>query len=191
MVIKKINKGYILIIIGVLLVSYQYLSEREKITKEKNKIEYTLQNEVGHIQKEIDDPYDMILEIPKISLKKGIYPKEDPRNNINQNVTIHLSSNYPDSENSNLILMAHSGIGEKAFFQELSQLDQDSLIKIYYHKKLYTYQIDHYYEISKTGTAKIVRDSSKKTVTLITCSQKDKTKQLIYIGYLLDETTLS
>lgn len=184
---KKINKGYLFLIIGMILVSYQYLSKREEIVTEQNKIQYTLQSEVGYLKKEVEDLYDMILEIPIINLKKGIYQKEDQRNNINQNVTIHKHSDYPDQEASNVILMAHSGIGEKAFFQDLSKLNQDSLIKIYYHKKLYTYQIDHNYEVSKTGKVEIIRDVSKKTVTLITCSQKDKSKQLVYIGYLLDE----
>ena len=48
-------------------------------------------------------------------------------------------------------------------------------------------KINEYYDIEKNGTASIKRDINKKTITLITCSQKDKTKQLIYIGYLIDE----
>lgn len=185
---KKINKGYLLIIIGVILISHQYLSERKEFVTEQNKIQYTLQSEVGYLKKDIEDIYDIILEIPVINLKKGIYKKEDKRNNINQNITIHENSDYPNQEASNVILIAHSGIGEKAFFQDLPKLNQDSLVKIYYHKKLYTYQINHYYEVPKIGKIEINRDLSKKTVTLITCSQKDKSKQLVYIGYLLDET---
>ena len=101
---------------------------------------------------------------------------------------MHESSTYPSNDISNLILMAHSGIGEKAYFNDLIKLNTDSLIKIYYHNIKYTYKIAFNYDIEKDGTALIKRDKSKKTLTLITCSQKDKSKQLIYIGYLIDET---
>ncbi len=184
---KKVNKGYIFIIIGVTLVSYQYLAKSQQYIVEQNKIKYTIQNGTDYLKKEIKDSYDMVLEIPIINLKKGIYQKDDERNNINQNVTIHQNSDYPDQEGSNVILMAHSGNGEKAYFNDLDQLNKDSLIKVYYHGKLYTYIINDYYQVEKTGTIELKHNQQKKTVTLITCSQKDKTKQLIYIGNLLDE----
>ena len=129
----------------------------------------------------------MILSIPQIKLKKGIYLKEDKRNNIEENIEIHKESDYPNVDNSNIILMAHSGTGANAFFKDLEKLNQDSLIELYYEKAKYVYKIDNYYDIDKIGIATIKRDINKKTITLITCSQKDKTKQLVYIGYLIDE----
>lgn len=184
---KIINIGYLLLIIGTILTSAKNITERKEIITEKNKIEYTIQQQIGYLQKEVQDTYDIVLSIPQIKLKKGIYKKFDKRNNIEENIEIHELSDYPNQENTNIILMAHSGTGKKAFFKDLEKLNQDSLIEIYYEKTKYVYKIDNYYFIDKTGFAPIKRDTAKKTITLITCSQKDKTKQLVYIGYLIDE----
>ncbi len=184
---KRIKVGYFLIIVGLVWTSYKQVIAREEIIVENHKIAYTLQDQAGYLKKEVDI-YDVILEIPQIHLKKGIYKKEDKRNHIDKNVTIHEASNYPNQEKSNIILMAHSGTGENAYFQDLYQLNENSLIKIYYQNIKYTYKISHYYEIDKNGFANIQRDQHQKTITLITCSQKNKSKQLVYIGYLIDET---
>lgn len=184
---KIINIGYLLLIIGTILTSTKYINERKELIKEENKIEYTLQKQTGYLVKKDIDTYDMILSIPQINLKKGIYQKEDKRNNIEENVQIHEVSDYPNKENSNIILMAHSGTGKKAFFKDIEKLNQDSLVEVYYEKIKYVYKIDNYYSINKTGLASVKRDNTKKTITLITCSQNDKTKQIIYIGYLIDE----
>ena len=184
---KKIRFGYLLLIIGIILTANNYISERKEIFIEKNKIDYTLEKEVGYYKKNIEDTYDAILHIPQINLKKGIYEKDSKHNNIEENVTIHNTSDYPNNEDSNLILIAHSGTGKKAFFKDIDKLNEDSLIEFYYQRKKYIYKIDNYYMIEKNGSAKIKRDTTKKTITLITCNEKDKTKQLIYIGYLIDE----
>lgn len=184
---KIINLGYLLLTVGIVWTSYKYVTERKEIITEKNKVEYTLQEQTGYLVKEIKDTYDMILSIPQIELKKGIYKKEDKRNNIEENIQIHALSDYPNKENSNVILLAHSGSGKKAYFKDLEQLNQDSLIELYFNQTKYIYKINNYYDIKKNGTAEIIRDSTKKTITLITCSQKDKSKQVVYIGYLIDE----
>lgn len=184
---KIINIGYLVLAIGTVLTSTKYMIQRREIIIEKNKIEYTIQGQTGYLKKEVEDTYDAILSIPQIDLKKGIYPKNDKRNNIEENVQIHELSDYPNVENSNVILMAHSGTGRKAFFKDLDKLNQDSLIEFYYQKIKYVYKIYNYYSIEKNGTAPIKRNPTKKNITLITCNQKDKTKQLVYIGYLIDE----
>lgn len=184
---KIVNFGYLLLIIGSVLLCQQYIYERQKIVIEKNKIAYSLQKETGYLEKNDIETYDAVLSIPSINLKKGIYDKNDSRNNISKNVTIHNESDYPNINNSNLILMAHSGSGSNAFFNDLDKLNNDSLIEFYYKKTKYVYKISNYYMIDKNGLASIKRDTSQKTVTLITCSKKDKAKQLIYIGYLIDE----
>lgn len=183
----KISKGLIITTCGIILFTYPRIVNHKKISVEKNKIISTLEIEAGYNYKNESDIYDGIIEIPQINLIKGFYTIEDKRNNVDKNITVHHSSTYPNTENSNLILMAHSGVGEKAYFNDLIKLDKDSLIKIYYKGKKYIYKIDNYYEIDKTGNAIIQKNKNKKSITLITCSQKDKSKQLIYIGYIIDE----
>lgn len=187
---KIINFGYLLLIIGVVLLCGGYIYERQKMIIEENKITYSLQKETGYLEKDNVETYDAVLSIPCINLKKGIYGKDDSRNNISQNVTIHNGSDYPNKNNSNLILMAHSGSGNNAFFNDLDKLNNDSLIEFYYKKTKYVYKIDDYYMIDKNGFASIKRDATKKAITLITCSKKNKTRQLVYIGYLIDEIKL-
>jgi len=184
---KIIKIGYLLLIIGTILTIKNIILERKETVVESNKLEYSLEKEVGYYRKEIEDTYDGILSIPQISLKKGIYEIDDKRNNIEENVTIHKLSNYPNQDNSNLILMAHSGTGKKAFFNDINKLNNNSLIEFYYQRVKYVYKISNYYTIEKNGYAKIERDNTKKTITLITCNKEDKTKQLVYIGYLIDE----
>ena len=61
------------------------------------------------------------------------------------------------------------------------------VIEFYYNHSKYIYKIDNYYMVDKTGKVNIIRDKNKDAITLITCSQTDKTKQLVYIGYLIDK----
>jgi len=171
--------GIVLLSIALSLNIYTKINTRNSIISESNKIEATLKKEVNY--RYVDNYYDAILSIPKINLKKGIYSKEDKRNNIEENIMIHKDSN-PD----NIILIAHSGSGEKAIFKDLKYLDTDSLVEFYYQHTKYVYKIDNIYCIAKTGKA-IIKKENKKTITLITCDSKDKTKQVVYIGYLIDE----
>ena len=79
---KVTRLGYIFLIIGTFLAISQYVLDRKEVVMEKNKIFYTLQKQKKKKKKQVEDTYDMILSIPQINLKKGIYWKEDKRNNI-------------------------------------------------------------------------------------------------------------
>ena len=184
---KKIRLilGYLLIVIGISINIYNLYKEKDKRIIEKNKIAYTLEKEVSY--RKIDNTYDAVLSIPKIDLKKGVYSINDKRNNIEENIMIHKDSIYPDSNNSNVILIAHSGTGPKAIFKELNKLDKDSLIEFYYKHTKYVYKINDIYSVNKNGSIGLRNDINKKTITLITCNSLDKSKQDVYIGYLIDE----
>ena len=45
----------------------------------------------------------------------------------------------------------------------------------------YIYKVVNNYKILKNSKAKIYRDKSKNSLTLITCDKSDKTKQIVYI----------
>lgn len=175
---------YLLVIVSI-FICINLVIKRNNLYIEETKINNTLVKETTNNSN--GDSYDYLLVIPQINLKKGIYSKDNIHNDINENVTIHSESDYPDSINSNLILMAHAGTGSKAFFKDIYKLNNDSLVEFYYKGVKYVYKIDSFYEVDKTGNITFKRDSNRKTITLITCSQSDKTKQLIYIGYLIDE----
>ena len=182
---KKII-GYVLIITGIFIFSYKMINKRIVIEKEKNKISYSLNKEINYRYLDMDNLYDMVLVIPSINLKKGIYKKDNKKNDISINVAINKDSDYPDKDNSSVILMAHSGSGSNAYFNNLTKLNNDSLIELYYNHKKYIYKFDYSYCVLKTGKINI-REESKKTISLITCSRDDKKIQVVYVGYLIDE----
>ena len=178
--------GYLLVIVGIFIFSYKMINKRIIIEKEKNKISYSLNKEISYRYLDMNDLYDMVLVIPSINLKKGIYKKSDNKNNIRINVAINKDSDYPDANNSNVILMAHSGSGSNAYFDNLDKLNENSLIELYYNHKKYIYKFDYSYCVLKSDRIGI-REEDKKMISLITCSKKDKRMQVVYVGYLIDE----
>lgn len=131
--------------------------------------------------------YIGILEIPKINLKKGFLALGAPYNDINHNVTVINSSNYPDVENGNLILAAHSGNAYISYFKYLYKLGIGDVAYVYYNSVKYTYKIEDIYNVPKTGTVAIRRKSDQTVLTLITCTYNSDTEQTVYIANLINK----
>ncbi len=126
------------------------------------------------------------LEISKIGLKRGFVDKNSKYNNINYNVTIASTSNYPDVENGNFILMAHSGDAFISYFANLYRLNIGDVAKVTYQKNIYQYRLVKIEEQPKTGVVAIHRDNyNTKALTLITCTKDNDTTQTIYIFELV------
>ncbi len=137
--------------------------------------------------KEEQQDYYAYLEIPKLNLKQELFPKEDTRNQVDENVTILEPSELPDQEHSILILAAHSGTGAHAYFNQLDQLDIDDRIIVTYKQKAYQYQITKIYEERKTGTIHIPKEENQNQIILTTCSPINNNKQLIINGILIQK----
>lgn len=136
--------------------------------------------------KEIDySRYVGVLEIPKISLKRGFYNTDSKYNNIEQNVSMITGSSMPDVPNGNLMLMAHSGDAYISFFAYLYRLKIGDSAYVTYQGNKYRYQIVNIYTVPKTGKVAIYRNYNKTTLTLITCTKNDDTTQTIYIAELV------
>ena len=139
------------------------------------------QNEI-----EIDySRYAGVLEIPKISLKRGFYNTDSKYNNIEHNVSMITGSSMPDVPNGNLMLMAHSGDAYISFFAYLYRLKIGDSAYVTYQGNKYRYQIVNIYTVPKTGKVAIYRNYNKTTLTLITCTKNDDTTQTIYIAELV------
>ena len=121
------------------------------------------------------------LEIPKIGVKRGFLDLNEKYNNVDYNVTVIQGSTYPDVENGNLILAAHSGNCSYCYFDDLYKLSVGDVAYVTYGGIKYSYKIVDIYYVEKTGTVAIYRDYSKKVMTLITCTRNSKTKQTVYI----------
>lgn len=137
-------------------------------------------------EKEIDyGRYAGVLEIPKISLKRGFYNTDSKYNNIEHNVSMITGSSMPDVPNGNLMLMAHSGDAYISFFAYLYRLKIGDSAYVTYQGNKYRYQIVNIYTVPKTGKVAIYRNYNKTTLTLITCTKNDDTTQTIYIAELV------
>ena len=114
------------------------------------------------------DDYLMILEIPIINLREGIYNFDNKKNTIETNVSILKNSILPENDNSVLLLAAHSGNSDNAYFKNLYKLKYNDSVNIYYNKNLYNYEVNNIYVINKSDDF-FIKKFNKKTLILITC----------------------
>lgn len=131
--------------------------------------------------------YIGVLEIPKINIKRGFLNIKDKGNNVNKNLQVIKGSDMPNVKNGNLIIAAHSGNSYFSYFKNLHKLSNDDVAYVYFNNIKYTYKVAGKYDAEKNGKVTIHRDNKKNTLTLITCSQTDKTKQIVYILELESE----
>ncbi|MEE3342741.1 MAG: sortase [Bacilli bacterium] len=201
----QIASGVILIIIGITLLLHNYIIEkREEVfssmniaiseeikkdnEKESEEVKETTEQENEGDSNSVDteqDPnyqsYIGQLSIPKIGFQKGFYAKESSLNNVKFNIKILEVSSYPDEEYGNVIIIGHSGNYSNSYFANLYQLGLGDIASVTYKNKKYNYKIVNIYTDTKDGTVTIYRDENKSTMTLITCTKDDETKQTIYI----------
>lgn len=128
-----------------------------------------------------------VLEIPKINIKRGFLNIKDKGNNVNKNLQVIKGSDMPNVKNGNLIIAAHSGNSYISYFKNLYKLSNEDVAYVYFNNIKYTYKVVGKYDAEKSGKVTIHRDNKKNTLTLITCSQTDKTKQIVYILELESE----
>ena len=135
---------------------------------------------------EEEETFLMVLEIPKVNFRRGIYSKDSKWNSIEYNVTILEESNYPDEEHGNVILVAHNGPADIAYFNQLHQMEIGDMAYIYYHGIKYGYEVSDIYDVAKDGTVEISRNQNLNTLTLITCKKNTRDRQLVIILYLTE-----
>ena len=162
----------------------EFYNEQENIDTEV--IEETTEK-VEESKQETKIDYVAVIKIHKIGLEKGLCKKGSYCNNVNQNIQILKESSYPDVANGNFILAGHSGNGRTAYFKNVYKLDKDDEISIIYGGFEYKYKIVNIYDVEKTGTASIVRNREKTTLTLVTC-RHNTNKQIIVISELVERT---
>lgn len=134
---------------------------------------------------EDDEDYIAVLRIPKINLKKGLYRKDYYKNNVEYNVTIHEASDSPEVDKGNVIIMAHSGTGNIAFFKDVYKLVIGDSAILEYNGRKYTYKVVNTYDVPKTGKVEIKRNYDKNVMTLITC-RHGTNNQIVVILELYD-----
>lgn len=191
----------IVFILGLYLISYNYLvAKKEKIYSKMNLLLYedeiperiddnkqVTQPEVVKEEKEVKEKkyisYNYIgkIQIDKINLNRGFLDINSPYNNVSRNVTVIEKSSYPDVENGNLILAAHSGNCAICYFDKLYKLALNDKAIVDYNNYKYTYILKDIYNVPKTGEVEIRRNIDQTVLTLITCTHGSDTEQSVYI----------
>ena len=192
--------GIVIILLGIGIGTIPFLIKENNKVIEKEKIDVFFETvdeventtniieEVPETKKEksqIEENYSMVLEIPKINLKKGLYDIKSKYNSVKYNIQIMKESKMPNIKNSNLILASHSGNSKIAFFDKLYKLQNGDKVFVYYQNIKYIYEIVNIYEIEKNGTALIKKDVNESIIALITCKKYTNNKQLVFIGNLI------
>ena len=131
------------------------------------------------------DKYYGVLEIPRISLKRGFYNLDSKYNNIEYNVAMVEGSTMPDVVNGNLILMAHSGTAYIAYFEYLYMLNIGDYAYVTYNGVKYKYRFVNSYQVEKNGNVEIIRNYDKTTLTLITCTNDNDSSLTVNIAELV------
>lgn len=200
----EIATGVTLLLVGTLVLFSDIIKEKrdvvfsemnlalsaqieEPIITEEPKEEVIEEEPVKEEQKETNYVYEKylgVLDIPKINFYKGFYSKTSNLNQVNFNLYVLPESNYPDVEKGNLMIAGHSGNYNNSYFRNLYLLKIDDEITVHYNNKNYIYKIEKIYNEPKIGKVRILRNTSRTTLTLVTCTKDDEYHQTIYIAYL-------
>ena len=184
--------GILLVIVGITVYVVSFMKQLNDDNEVKINIDEYLENTtVSELVTSSDDEIEvrdeketlMILEIPKISIKRNIYYQDSKYNSVEYNIQILKDSDMPDIKNGNVIFASHNGNSKVSFFKKLYKLSLNDEIILYYDGYKYIYKLSKIYDINKDGTAEIYRNNNVNCITLITCKKNIKDKQEIYIGY--------
>lgn len=202
---KKLNRrqyitiGVVLVFIGLGILSYDYFVSKKQQVYETIKLEISsipvlIEESDGSTdedltEEKVDDTNPNVeekyyigkLEIPKLNLTKGFADKNSKENNVNKNILVVKTGDYPDKKNGNFIIASHSGNAWNSYFRNLYKLKIGDIANVYYKNNKYTYKITRIYQQPKTGRVRIYRNTNKNTLTLITCTKNNKSTQTIYI----------
>ena len=184
--------GILLVIVGITVYVVSFMKQLNADNEVKINIDEYLENTaVSELVTSSDDEIEvrdeketlMILEIPKISIKRNIYYQDSKYNSVEYNIQILKDSDMPDIKNGNVIFASHNGNSKVSFFKKLYKLSLNDEIILYYDGYKYIYKLSKIYDINKDGTAEIYINNNVNCITLITCKKNIKDKQEIYIGY--------
>ena len=117
--------------------------------------------------------YYAVLSIPKINLKKALYPISSKENNVNKNLEL-LNATMPTNQKSNVIIAGHSGNGLHAYFKDLYKLTVNDEIILLYENINYTYQVSEIEYQAKTGNLylKVIKTLKQFTIVSLKISLK-------------------
>lgn len=190
---KIINKIVVILIIFLLLFGLENTVTNLYENSTSNKIVASYLIPKKQERTRVDTPetkeeYKGIVEIPRLNFKKGFYDSTSSLNNVDQNVTLLEPKALDNVKGILIVLAAHSGNSRISYFHNLDLLNIQDKVYLYFQNFKYTYKVIEKYEIKKDGTLEITKNENG-LLYLTTCSERDKTKQLVIITKLVGEST--
>lgn len=102
------------------------------------------------------------------------------------NLVMFKEYGRPNIEKTNTIMGAHSGVGPKALFNDITKLNIGDIIKLNYSNKLYTYKVIEIQEVKDTDLS-VLDNTNKSILTLLTCKIFDSSKRIVVISELISD----
>lgn len=126
----------------------------------------------------ITNKYWGFIEIPKLNLYYGFYNLSDKNNEIKNGIEVMSGSEIPSETGSNIVLVAHSGIGYNILFDRLDVLNLEDEVNLYFNQIKYRYKVKKILKKDKKDVLSLIK-SKNNTLMLITCDKQEKEKNLI------------
>ena len=161
-----IKKIYILLILFLIVLLPTSILKIANSPTEDNKPSFSI-NLLG------ERPYGNLF-IKKLNLNEDFYSIDSPQNTVEKHVTIIKEANFPNL----LVLAAHSGEGNIAYFENLDNLKVNDEVIISHNNKKYHYYVKEIGEEKKDGYINLNRDTNNQLV-LTTCSPNHNGYQLV------------
>ena len=161
---KKYICLFIILIIVILLFSFK----ENYVTKE-------IESKLFDIDSYSEEEYYGYLIIPSINMNLGFYNYDSPLNNVEYNIElikIPVEGSY--------LIAGHSGVGKKAYFNDLSKLEEGDIIYLDINNEKNKYIITSIYRVKKTGNINIKNNTDM--LYLTTCDQVIDGYQLVIEG---------
>lgn len=165
----KSKIGFILFVIGLLLIGIKNIKESLNIEYQNRIISNTYDSHKNE--------YISYIEIPKYNIKRLI------KDNVSDNTLDKYYVGIMNVENDNLLVLA--GHNVNIVFHKIHYLKSGDLVYIYLDKRK-VYKVVETKEISVNDYTYLYKKYDKKTLMLITCT-RDKNKRFIVICEIKNE----
>ena len=160
------------IIFLIFLLGLALSFQTKEISVKENRIE--LQEKVSLPRFKKKEEYGR-LKINKIALNRELFPLKSKENKIEKNIELL----HRDEKKKNTVLVAHSGKGYNAFFNDLDKLEKNDTVELIIKKEKSTYRLIETELIQKEKINSLKLDKNGHNLLLITCDKSEKDKFLL------------
>lgn len=172
--------GMLIVLIGIILLCYPFLSRYEYAKKQKELIvmyqekqqeeraEDTKQ-EAEHVQKELEE-IQWFLEIPAIGEYLPVY-ESTKEADLRRGVGVLEGSDAPGvGAGSHCVICGHAGFAKAALFSKLHELEKGDEFYLYLGKEKWVYLVDQILVVKPEDQEALLPEDGKDYVTLLTCT---------------------